>query len=154
MALLENIREDIEGDEQAVHDAIEGETGMIEAVTKALCRINELAALEDATKAQAKALTERANRFAATAERIRASICLAMGDTGLKKLETPVGTISRRPVAVKVLITDEEALPSAYLIEKTTISVDRKALLSDLKEGVKVTGAELSNGGETISVRV
>jgi hypothetical protein len=50
------------------------------------------------------------------------------------------------------VITSEEQLPTAYLVEKTEVKPNRKAILDALKGGAVIPGAELSNGG--VSLRI
>ena len=68
------------------------------------------------------------------------------------KLTLPLATLSRTASPLKVIITNEADLPSAFLIEKTELRPDKKALMDALKAGA-VPGAELSNGGEQLAVR-
>jgi len=152
-ALLLNIRGVIGEDEEMAVTAIEGETGLIEAITEALDRVLEVEALAEAIAIQQKALSARKDRLGNQAERIRAAILNAMGAADLKKLELPKATLSRKSAPAKVIITSEADLPSQYLIEKTELRPDRKRLLEQLKAGFFVTGAELSNGGEQLSIR-
>lgn len=152
-ALLLNIRTEIGDDEDLALTAVEGETNLIEALTEALNRVLEIEAFEEAIALQQKALSQRKDRLGNQAERIRAAILNAMGSADMKKIELPRATLSRKAAPVKVVITSEADLPSAFLIEKTELRPDRKALLEAMKSGQKITGAELSNGGEQLSIR-
>jgi len=151
--LLANIKDVIADDPEAIHDAIEGETGLLEAITEAVDRVLEVETLSEALAARIKRMQERKSRLEAQAERIRTAIVVAMGDVDLKKLELPEATITRKPVPAKVIVTDESLLPSKYLVEKTTVNVDRKALLADLKDNWTISGACLSNASETLAIR-
>lgn len=150
--LLANIRDVIGDDEDMAATAVEGETSLIEVIGEAIDRVAEISALEEAISIQQKALSARKNRLETQAERIRASILVAMGQADLKKLELPRATLSRKAAPVKVIITNEADLPSTFLIEKTELKPDRAAILDALKSGI-VPGAELSNGGEQLAVR-
>jgi len=151
-ALLLNIRGVVGEDEDMIATAVEGETNLIEAITEALDRVIEIEALEEAIATQQKTLASRKDRLGNQAERIRAAILNAMGSADLKKLELPKATLTRKATPAKVVITSEADLPSKFLIEKTELKPDRKALLEALKSGA-VPGAELSNGGEQLSIR-
>ncbi len=151
--LLLNIRTEIGDDEDLALTAIEGETNLLEAISEALCRVLDIEALEEAISLQQKALSQRKDRLGNQGERIRAAILLAMGSADIKKLELPLATLTRKALPAKVIITSEPDLPSAFVIEKTELKPDRKALLEALKSGQKIPGAELSNGGETLQVK-
>ncbi len=150
-SLLANIRDVIGDDEEMAHDAVEGETGLIEAITSAVARIGELEAFESAIAEQVKALSARKARFGDQAERIRTAVMVAMGMADLKNLELASVTLSRKTVPPKVVITDEAAIPSRFW-KPSDPTLDKKALLAALKAKEPVAGAELSNGAETISI--
>lgn len=151
--LLLNIKDVIGDDEQAMLDAIEGETGLNEAIAEGVDRIVECEMMADAIGERVKDLRDRQARLAAQAERIRTAIVVAMGDVDLKKLELPECTISRKAVPPKVVVTNEADLPSKYLTEKVSVSPDKKALLEALKAGEAIAGACLSNASETLAIR-
>lgn len=151
-ALLANIRDVIGDDEQAAADAIEGETNLREIISEAIERITELEAFEKAIKDREKALKERRDRFARQAELLRTAVLLAMETAGIKKLEFDHATVSQRPTPPSVTVTDEADIPSRFWVPQDP-KLDKKALLDALKAGVDVPGAELSNGGLTLSIR-
>jgi hypothetical protein len=142
----------ISDDDDLIETTIEGETGLIEAIDAALARIVELEALSTGIDTAITNLQTRQSRFDAGAGRLKGALMLAMDIAGLKKLERPMGT----PILAKkqdaVTITSEADLPSAYLVEKTTVTPDRKAIRAALKAGEPVPGAHLSNGG--VSLRI
>lgn len=150
-ALLANLADVTAEDEVLAADMIEGETGFMEAVDAALSRLQELDAHQDAIKAQQDALKARKDRFANQADMIRAALASAMGMADLKKIERPTGTISLRAVPPSAVIVNEADIPSEYWVRQDP-KLDKRALLSALKDG-PVSGATLSNGGATISVR-
>lgn len=151
-ALLANIRDVIGDDEDMAHDAVEGETSLLEEMAKAVARIQEVAAFEAALAAQIEQLEARKSRFANQGERIRTALCVAMGDVGLKKAELAGATLTLKPVPPKVVVTDEAAIPAAFW-KPSDPKLDRKALLAALKDH-PVDGASLSNGSTTISISV
>jgi hypothetical protein len=50
------------------------------------------------------------------------------------------------------MVLDENEIPEQFLVPQPP-KVDKRKLLDFLKNGNTVTGAELSNGGNTLSVR-
>lgn len=146
-----NVTFDGENDDVALA-TVEGETSLVDAIDAALERIAVLSAHRDAIKEATAKLDQRSERFGFQIERIKNSVTWAMDTVGMKKLERPTATLSLAKVPDKAVITNEEALPSSFLIEKTTVSPDRKAILGALKAGCAVPGAELSNGGMTLRI--
>lgn len=152
-ALLLNIKDVVEDDAEMIETAVEGETNLKEAISAAVDRILELDAHEEAIAAQIKALSERKERFSHQSERIKAAIHVAMGQAELRKLELPQATLGVRAVPPKAEITDEALIPSKYWKAQDP-RLDKKAVLDALKSKDDVPGATLSNGGETLSLRV
>ena len=151
-SLLANLRDVIGDDEDATHDAIEGETSLIEIIKSAVDRLGELEAHEEALAGQIKALNTRKERFSHQGEMIRAALCVAMATANLKKLELPQATVSRKPTPPKALIVDEASIPARFW-KPSDPKLDKAAVLSALKANEIVSGAELSNGGETVAIK-
>lgn len=150
--LIANIRDVIGDDEEMALTAIEGETGLIEAVSAAVDRIAELNANCEALETRIKELTERRSRFESQASRIKLSIAVGMQQVDLHKLELPQATLSMRAVPPKAEIMDEALVPSKFWKPQDP-KLDRKAVLDALKAKEDVPGAILSNGGETLAIR-
>jgi hypothetical protein len=139
-------------DEELVHDTIEGETNLIETIQLGLARLAELEAFENALKERMDALIARKNRFHNQRELIRIAIQHAMEIIHVHKLELPEATVSVRALPARVMVLDENEIPEQFLVPQPP-KVDKRKLLDFLKNGNTVTGAELSNGGNTLSVR-
>lgn len=152
-SLLANIRTVIGDDEDAVHDAIEGETGLIEAITAADQRMAEIDAMAEGFDLAMQSLKKRAERLGRQRECLRAAVLNAMAEAGLKKLELPTGTLSLSASPAAVEIVSEADLPSNYLVEKVEIKPDKKAILAALKDGTVIPGATLRNGAPRLNIR-
>ena len=150
--LLANVRDVLGDDEDAIHDAVEGETGLLEAIWSAVDRLAEIEAHDEALELMMKSLASRRDRFQNQAEQIRAALLVAMSMAELKKLELPQATISRKPTPAKALIVDEAAIPARFW-KPSDPKLDKKSVLDALKAGEAVPGTSLSNGGETIAIR-
>lgn len=151
-ALLANIRDVIGDDEEMVETAIEGETGLKEAITDAVDRIAELNAHCEALGTLRSQLESRQARLARQAERIKAAVHVAMGHAELRKLELPGATLSIRAVPPKLEVTSESEIPSRFW-KTPEPKLDKKAVLDALKNNEAVPGAVLSNGGETLAIK-
>jgi hypothetical protein len=152
-SLLANIRDVIGDDSEMALVAIEGETELVEIIRAAVARINLLEGFAASVVQHVKELDGRRERFEKQAELLRAAVLAAMGTADLKKLELPGATLSRKAVAPKAQITNEADIPSKFW-KPSDPKLDRKAVLEALKAKEAVPGAELSNGGETLAIRV
>lgn len=94
--------------------------------------------------------TERARRYEARVERFRELIDQMMAAVEVRKVAGRFARASIVAAPSGSRITDETKIPDEYWkIERTLRRAD---LLADLKVGVVVEGAELSNGGETLRI--
>lgn len=139
-------------DDDLVETTIEGETGLMEAIDAALLRIVELEAMASGIEDAVDVMKTRQSRMKSGAERLRGSLLLAMDTAGLKKTERPTATLSLAKGADKAIVHAESELPSHFLIEKTTVAPDKKAILAALKAGEDVPGAHMSNGGVNLRI--
>jgi len=144
---------DIIGDDEAfAMDVVEGQTSLIEVVNALIpqegedkAHIKALGAYIDAVKARKARLEDRV-------EKRRTALIRALLTAGLKgPLRCPLGTVSLTNAREKAIPTDEAVIPAEFW--KNNPVLDRVALLAALKEGRKIPGAELSNGGVSISIR-
>ena len=108
-------------------------------------------AMAAALDAMMKDMGERKARFKSRADRKRGIALSLMHAIGERKIERPDFTASIRSVPPKVEIIDEAALPDVLC--KVTRSPDKAAIKEALARGVQVPGAELGNGGESLTVR-
>lgn len=70
--------------------------------------------------------------------------CLEEAD--IKKVSTSLGNISLRKLPGSVEVLEEGCIPDEYKKEVTTVTIDKKAILSDLKAGVVIDGVMLKTG--------
>jgi len=76
----------------------------------------------------------------------------AIEQAGLKRLELPDFTVSRRQLPPQIVVQDESLIPPDYW-EPQPARLQRRKLLADLRGGGRVPGATLDNGGITIAVK-
>jgi hypothetical protein len=137
------IRDAIGSDPQAVHPD-ELIRRAMRALAFAQLRAGEAAALIASS-------TARRRRYVARAQALRTLIYDLMDVLGHPKFITVHGTITlKRTGSQSVLVTDEGLIPEGYFHTERTL--DKQLLLADLKVGVVVDGAVLSNGAPTIMV--
>ena len=106
---------------------------------------------EEAASSRIKDLIARRDRFAAHKETYRKLIIWLAGEMGKTNMTDPEFTLSIRPGAAKVLITDASALPHGYFV---TERVPLKTNIADaLKRGEAISGASLSNSPSVLTIR-
>jgi len=149
-ALLQAFPE-LRDDVQALADTLEGEAEAPDVIAGFIRDAREDEGRADALTTMLKAMSERKARYAARAERRRQAALAIMQACAIRKVELADFTASVRSVPPKVEITDEAAVPDSLC--KFTRSPDRVAIKNALING-EVPGAHLTNGSESISVRV
>ncbi len=109
------------------------------------------------TEAQSKALAEivadnrdRKARLDTKAERLRGVVLHAMQELGLKKLAAPDFDATLAAARPKVVITDLSKVPDRFC--RFSREPDKQALLAALLRD-EVPGADLGNGGDTLTIR-
>jgi hypothetical protein len=139
-------------DGETIRDTLEGATTLHELIAE----IIRSALLDEALQAGLQArLTDMKGRLARFEERgtkKRQLALEAMIEVGLAKLQQPDFTASTRTGSPSLVVTAEDAIPSAYWVPQPA-KLDRHALLGVLKRGGEVLGAQLSNPQPVLAVR-
>ena len=123
---------------ESIEDAIE------EKVENTAKFIKNLSADVDALKAEEKRLAERRRSLENKISGIKEYLQNQMEVSGLDKVKRATLTVSiqKNPPSLKVI---DEKLLSAYMIPQAPV-LDKKAVLSALKEGADIQGAEIHQG--------
>lgn len=146
--LLAQLADIIGDDAEAMADAVEGQTGLNEAIDAAVQRIvDDMAAIHGLNEYITK-LTARKERLLSRMTNFRTALSCAMEQAGRKKIEHPAVTLSLRNSVQSVAVTDEAAIPSRFF-KPSPPKLDRRALLDALKAREAIPGAELNNGGQS-----
>lgn len=144
---------DLASDERLMADMLEGETdGALEVIHRYVRAALHAASLAEAAKKRAADIASRAARYAKREGDLRGGVFAAMEALGLRKIEQPDFTASVSVGASSVVITDEDALPDAFV--RITRTPDKTAIGQAIKTGQTVHGAEISNGLPRLTVRV
>ena len=152
-ALIRDILGD-DPDEAAFLDTLEGETDALDLADILIAKMLDDAALIEAMDVQIKALADRQARIARRRDTAKAAVGALLDAIGVKKLERPRATVSRRAGSMSVRITDEASIPSQLCVTKTTTSPDKAAIKRQIEAGEVVPGAELVRGEDGLTVRV
>lgn len=141
-------------DEPGFLDTLAGETSLEEIADHLITEALAADALAEAVKVQETALASRRKRIEERASAYRRVMLEMLNAAGIKKLERPRATISRRSGSMSVRIVDEAAVPSQLLTVKTTTAPDKAAIKAQIEAGVDVPGCALERGCDGIILRV
>ena len=156
--LIERIANDLRAmlgddfDDTTFMDTLDGETDAADVADRIIKRMLEAEAMAEAIRAEQADLQARRVRFDARGDAYRKQLLTLLDAIGIKKLERPRATISRRAGLASVQITDESAIPTQLC--KTTVAPDRAAIKAQLLAGEVVPGAEITMGADGVTVRV
>ena len=161
MSALMAVRARIAQDEELIDDATgeildvtkieENATDLLHATLRAAAQAGAMA---DAIKDMVDKLKSRQDRYKARAEALRDAAFAAMDVMELPRVELPDLTASIAKGTPQVVITDEAALPEYCLrIIPEQRAPDRVTIAANLKSGVHVPGAELSNSLPTLRIK-
>jgi hypothetical protein len=140
---------ELELDEQTFLDTLEGLSGELEqkAINVAMY-IKNLEVSADAIKQAEKSMADRRKAIESKNERIRKYLLENMLKTGITKIECPhfVLSVRKRPASVDVLMQDQ--IPDEYfdIPDPLPPTLNKKRLAEDLKAGVLIEGARLTQG--------
>lgn len=132
-------------------DTLDGATEVREAIVSMLRKADDDGMMVEGIAKREEELAARKARLKARVDRIRHAVLLAMEETGLRKIEEPefTASITRKPPAL--VITDESGIPEPFW--KIERKLNRKELRDALKSGLTVAGADLDNGGSSLTIR-
>jgi len=105
------------------------------------------------SKLEETRLSNRRKSMEKQLDSIKAYLVMNMAESGKTKIDNGVikaSYIKPKPVLV---LSDENAIPDSYKNPKVTISIDKKLILSDLKEGKEIEGASIGESKAGLSVK-
>lgn len=142
---------DLESDDEAVADTLDGISDFKELCVRAIREARKREAYADGLKSIIEDNQTRKKRHEDAADRIRDAVANAMLEAGEKKIEAPDMTVSFRWNPSKVFYIGR--VPIEYQCTETVVKNDTKAIKEALDNGYKLDFAELSNPKPSISVR-
>ena len=149
-SLLEEFPE-AKNDDEFWLDVLEGQTDFNDIIAALAKDIKMAKAQVSGLKELTKELRERQARFEAKEEFNRSLILKLMEMAGVKKLTLPVATVNITNVSPSVMILDESAIPDAFMRIKK--EPNKTAIKAALETGQAISGAVMSNGSTTVSIR-
>ncbi len=133
-----------------LEDTLEGMTYAPDMIAGLIRDAREDEAYVSALSVIIREMGDRKARFEHRAQRRRLAAQHLMDAIGIRKLDMPDFTASIRAVPSRVEIDDETALPDVLC---KIVRVPDKAAIKAALEISPVSGARMTNGGETLSIR-
>lgn len=99
-------------------------------------------------------LAIREARFEREADRCKSILMMMLVAQGKKNNKLPNGTIWINAGKEGMRVTDEGKVPIEYFKQIDSLVLEKNKLLDDLKQGVVVDGAELSNPMPYLTIKV
>jgi hypothetical protein len=140
-------------DEETLSNTVEGLTDLHEIVAAIVRSAITDEALGKGLRRRVTEMQDRLARLDERAYRRRQIAREMMVDCGIQRITAPDFTISIRSGTPEVLVTDESAIPPQYWQPRDP-RLDRQSLSTDLKGGLSIPGAVLTNAEPVLSVRV
>ena len=141
-----------EADEETLLDTLEGITDLHEMIAAVIRSALVDEALHAGLRFRVDDMRERLSRLELRASKKRQLALEAMTEVGLSKLEQPDFTASARAGSPALVVIAEDRIPEAYWLPQPP-KLDRQAILGELKRGLDIPGAQMSNPKPVLSVR-
>jgi hypothetical protein len=139
-------------DEETLLDTLEGITDLHEMIAAVIRSALVDEAFSAGLRFRLDDMKERLSRLELRATKKRQLALEAMNEVGLTKLEQPDFTASARPGAPALTVIAEDRIPEAYWLPQPP-KLDRQAILAELKRGIEIPGAQMSNPKPVLTVR-
>jgi hypothetical protein len=137
---------------ETLTDTLEGITDLHEMIAAVIRSALVDEALHSGLRFRLDDMKERLSRLELRATKKRQLALEAMSEVGLNKLEQPDFTASARAGSPALVVIAEDRIPEAYWLPQPP-KLDRQALLGELKRGIEIPGAQMSNAKPVLSVR-
>jgi Siphovirus Gp157 len=139
-------------DDQTTRDTLEGITDLHEMIAAVIRSALVDEALCAGLRFRVDDMKERLSRLELRVDKKRELALAAMTEVGLAKLEQPDFTASTRAGSPALVVTAEDRIPETYWLPQPP-KLDRQAILGELKRGIEIRGARMSNPKPVLSVR-
>ena len=139
-------------DDETLTDTLEGITDLHEMIAAVIRSALVDEALHAGLRFRVDDMKERLSRFELRAEKKRQLALDAMCEVGLTKLEQPDFTASARAGPPSLVVIAEDRIPKSYWLPQAP-TLDRQTVLAELKRGIEISGAQMSNPKPVLSVR-
>jgi Siphovirus Gp157 len=137
---------------ETLADTLEGITDLHEMIAAVIRSALVDEALHAGLRFRLDDMKQRLSRLELRASKKRQLALEAMTEVGLTKLEQPDFTASARAGSPALIVIAEDRIPEAYWMPQPP-KLDRQTILRELKRGIDIAGAQMSNPKPALSVR-
>jgi len=142
---------ELKSDDDFKLDILEGSTDLLEIVDKLMINLSLTEGYIEGINITRARIDARSVRLKKKSDVIRSIIRRLLEAAEMRKFTVPHGTASLTVKPQSVEIVDEGLLPEEFF--RITKSPNKTLIGEKLKAGEDVPGAQLSNGGETLTIR-
>lgn len=139
-------------DDETIRDTLEGITDLHEMIAAVIRSALVDEALHAGLRFRLDDMKQRLSRLELRAGTKRQIALEAMAETGLTRLHQSDFTASARAGTPALVVIAEDRIPEAYWLPQPP-KLDRQAILGELKRGIEIPGAQVSNPKPVLSVR-
>lgn len=140
-----------DADAETIHDTVEGETGLLEAIDQALSEMDECEIIIAGCKAKADEISKRLSRVEERKSRLRALIERALVMAEIQSARLPTATLSVRNNSPKAIPVNESLIPSEFWSPQPP-KLDTAAL-NKAAANRHIPGVEMTNGSVSLQIR-
>lgn len=141
-------------DESQLIDAINDVNEAFEEKAKnILFLIRNIEGNIELSKIEETRLSNRRKSMEKQLDGIKSYLIMNMAESGKTKIDNGVIKASYIKPKPSLMLSDESLIPDRYKVPKVTVSIDKKALLDDLKGGEEVEGASIGESKAGISIK-
>jgi hypothetical protein len=151
--LIRTLRELCGEDEQAFLDTLEGESDVTEAARRVVRWMIEQDAAALSCKGLAGIYEARASMFAERHMKAKGALLDLLNELGVKSMPLPEASLTAKATPPRV-VGEADAANLPDNLRRTTYAPDKAAIKAALERGETVEGFTLSNGGQSLQVRV
>lgn len=146
--------EDPDIPQEALADTLEGMEGLFQDKAQRVGMVVlDYKAKAEAIKAEIARLTDRKRAMENNARYLEGYLINAMQAAQIKRIEGELVTINLPKPRSVVVIDNEGALPVDFLVEKTTVTPDKKGIAIAIKAGDDVPGAHIEDGKQGVTIK-
>jgi len=141
-------------DESQLIDALNDVNEAFEEKAKSiLFLIRNIEGNIELSKIEESRLSNRRKSMEKQLDSIKSYLIMNMTESGKTKIDNGVIKASYIKPKPSLMLSDESVIPDEYRVPKVTIAIDKKLLLSDLKEGKEVKGASIGESKAGLSIK-
>jgi hypothetical protein len=139
-------------DDETIRDTLEGITSLHDMIAAVIRSALMDEALQIGLRARLEDMKQRLSRLELRQSKKRQLALEAMSEVGLNKLEQSDFTASARIGSPSLIVVAEDTIPNSYWVPQPP-KLDRQTILGELRRGMEIPGAELSNPKPVLMVR-